>query len=107
MHIERLKAILAISVILRSFKFLTIINSLDILAGTIRQQFEYIQAFFLAVMVMLAGYSMAAYLIFGQDDEFYSPPPPNPIPTMPDDVLYPFKIDFASVVATVALLSLI
>lgn len=47
------------------------------------------------------------FIPYGQDDDFWSPPAPNPIPTMPDDVMYPFKVDFASLLVLTIVLSLI
>jgi hypothetical protein len=43
------------------------------------------------------------FIPYGQDNDFYSPPAPNPIPAMPDDVMYPFKTNFAAFLALLAL----
>ena len=32
------------------------------------------------------------YIPYDEETDFYSPPAPNPIPVMPDDILYPFRV---------------
>jgi hypothetical protein len=71
-HYERLKALLCVLAIMRAFKFLGVVNALDVMGGTIKQQMKYIQGFIMGELTMLFGYSMAAHLIFGPDDEQFS-----------------------------------